>query len=491
MLTLLYFRRLPSWRWPLYHGLVGLGCALVVGYATATAGVAGALLLPALVLGLGFFVGTLIEPKVGLVGYLVYGFVVGGIGRFLTVDLQFGLLIDAMVVLLLLSLVLRGRTLALERLHTPVFYLVLSWFLFTVLQLVNPEAPSQQAWFYANRHLAIYWMLVTVVVLLLDWTPRDIRRLTDLWLGLCVVSAGWAFKQKYAGLTHDEYLWLMYYGAKTHLLFGQIRYFSFFSDAAQFGSAMAFSTIICLVRVWERPRGTDKALHAVLALLLFWGYAISGTRSALFVLLAGFAMYLFLSRQLLYMVLGGAIGLTLFGLLRYTSVGSGVYEIERIRTALNPTEDASFQVRLENQRLLSEYLATRPFGGGIGTVGEFGERFSPGTFLATTPPDSWLVRIWMETGVVGLVLYLGVMIALVGISTRQLWRVSPGVLRTDLVGYLSAFVGLLVSSYANPIIGQFPLHSIFTISVAWCGVASTLSASGRTPPGAPPNRLLL
>lgn len=63
---------------------------------------------------------------------------------------------------------------------------------------------------------------------------------------------------------------------------------------------------------------------------------------------------------------------------------------------------------------LAEYLRERPFGEGLGLGGVEAKRFAE---RATTliPHDSTYVKIWMETGIVGLTLYLGLLI------TALLW----------------------------------------------------------------------
>ena len=40
--------------------------------------------------------------------------------------------------------------------------------------------------------------------------------------------------------------------------------------------------------------------------------------------------------------------------------------IRRMRTAFKPTEDASFNVRIENQKIIAQYLKKHPMGAGIG-----------------------------------------------------------------------------------------------------------------------------
>lgn len=79
--------------------------------------------------------------------------------------------------------------------------------------------------------------------------------------------------------------------------------------------------------------------------------------------------------------------------------------IRRMRTAFRPNKDASYLVRKQNQKKLAEYLRNRPFGEGLGLGGVEARRF--GSRLTTTiPNDSTYVKIWTETGVVGILLYL-------------------------------------------------------------------------------------
>lgn len=59
----------------------------------------------------------------------------------------------------------------------------------------------------------------------------------------------------------------------------------------------------------------------------------------------------------------------------------------------------------------------KPFGYGIGL--SKGDRFYPKERMPY-PPDSWLVSVWVETGIIGLVLYLavhGVLFAWCGMDT--------------------------------------------------------------------------
>jgi hypothetical protein len=59
---------------------------------------------------------------------------------------------------------------------------------------------------------------------------------------------------------------------------------------------------------------------------------------------------------------------------KFTMIANGNDQVRRMRTAFDPN-DASLQVRLDNQKILKGYLDSRPFGGGIGHAGDKAQRF--------------------------------------------------------------------------------------------------------------------
>ena len=101
-----------------------------------------------------------------------------------------------------------------------------------------------------------------------------------LYLAGLVVSGGLlGFKQQYLGLSPAEVVWLNSgFNARTHMLFGQLRCFSFYSDAAQFGAEMAGAALVVLIQTFDEKKWVNKGIYGALTLVYFWGYAISGTR---------------------------------------------------------------------------------------------------------------------------------------------------------------------------------------------------------------------
>ena len=127
------------------------------------------------------------------------------------------------------------------------------------------------------------------------------------------------------------------------------------------------------------------------------------TRAGMAVPLGGLALYILLSKSKIGFLIGTFTLLSMFFFFRFTIIGEGNEYIRKMRSAFYATEDASYQVRVANREKMKVLMASKPFGYGIGLGGK-AERFKPKE-LMPYPPDSWLVNVWTDTGIVGLVLY--------------------------------------------------------------------------------------
>lgn len=448
-------------RWA--YGLVGTLVALLAGWLIGTFGMLGGVAIVAIPVALIVVGSILAEPKIGLAIYITLSFAISFM-RFIPADLPLGLSLDGILVLTFVSVCMHGKRMDWTRLRTPIFYLLTAWLFYTILEFFNPEVPNHVAWFFKVRSFSLNWFLLSIIVLVNPISRREILWLLRIWLFWSFFGALWAYKQQYIGLVAAEAKWLAEGAAKTHILWGQLRCFSFYSDASQFGGEMAGVTLICLILVAASRTWPRKLFFIGLALILFWAYALSGTRSALFVLIGGFPAYLVLRRKLSNMIWGVAIMAPILAILMFTHIGDSVYQIYRIRTALHPKEDASFMVRLENQNKLKSYMANLPFGAGLGTSGAMGARFSPTHGAAQIPPDSWYVELWIETGVVGMVLYLLMIGSIIGIGTWRVWQLRDPWLTTMMIAFLADFIGIALMSYSNPTLGQFPTSTMLGIT---------------------------
>ncbi len=342
---------------------------------------------------------------------------------------------------------------------------VLIWFGWVVFEIINPEARSKVAWFFAMRGIGLYSLMTIPLCFLVFNTTKHQKKFVDIWFTLAIIGTIWGCRQLYIGLDGAENRWLAAGNDSTHILHGKLRVFSFYTDAGQFGASQAHTFLVSAIMAMGPFTRKRKIFYGIAAAFTFWGMMISGTRGALFVPVAGFFIYFVLTKNIKILFLGLLFGVGAFVFLKYTKILQGNYQVARMRTALDPN-DASFQVRLENQKKLKSYLASRPIGGGVGSAGYWGLRFSPGTFLAETPTDSWYVQIWAENGVIGLYLYVAMIIYLIGKGFLIIWFLKDEKIKQYAMALFSGFFGIAFASYGNKVLGQMPTGLLVYISIS-------------------------
>ncbi|MBB5287311.1 O-antigen ligase [Rhabdobacter roseus] len=452
----------------LLHALLLLALIVALALVIAKGQLAAVLGLAALPLIAAYLIALFKYPVVGLYSVLLISFVAIGITRYTPAPI--GLAVDALLILTFLAEVFKrfdALTWPVLR-KNPVMIILYIWCLYCLAEIANPEARSIAAWFYAMRAMVLYPLLIVLLVLELmnRLSQQHFDRFLTIWLTFSCVAALYGMKQLFVGLDGAEKAWLDAGNASTHILHGKLRVFSFYSDAGQFGAATAHAGLVALIMSLGPFSIRKKIFLTIAALLCLYGMAISGTRGALFVPIAGFASYLVLGKNFKLLIVGGLMAGSIFGVLKFTMIGQSNYQIQRMRSALDPN-DPSLLVRIENQKKLSTYLASRPIGGGIGSAGYWGLRFSPNTVLAQTPTDSWYVKIWAETGIIGLLIHVGMLLFFLGYFFKKLWLMPPSPRRQQSVAIYAGVVGIVVASYGNQVLGQLPTSTAVYMSIAF------------------------
>ena len=322
------------------------------------------------------------------------------------------------------------------------------------------------AWFYANRGLSFYPLLVFVLSLYAFHSPKHLRYFLIFWGLFALFGSLWGLKQLFIGVSATEQQWLNNGAASTHILFGKLRIFSFFSDAPQFGANQAHTALVFgLVGVFGKNI-KYRWLFLILALITFYGMVSSGTRGVLAILAVGGMVYLVLNKNFKIAAVGLFVALTFFGFLKYTSIGQSNYHVNRMRTALDPN-DPSLMVRKDRIKILGQYMENRPLGGGIGSAGFWGKRFSPGSYLAEIGTDGHYTRVWMETGIIGLYIYLAMLATILFYLGSLLWRMQACYERDVAIAFFSGFAGVVAASYTNGLLTQLPTGPIVFMSIGF------------------------
>lgn len=445
--------------------VAGLLIAVFTGWLVAWAGITVVGLLMMLPLIIGFVALIFYYPRMGLISFIVYCFINPSLGKHIEGP-QFGLGQDGILLLTWLGVIFyRTNKFRFRHLNNDLVWMAVVWFIITVLQIANPQRPSVIGWFYEMRSSTLYWVLTIPLVFLVFNKKSDLDLFLKLIIAFSFAGALYGIKQLFIGVDAAENRWLEAGAKKTHILFGKLRVFSYYSEAGQFGASQAHLTVVCLILALGPYGKLKKLWYTIAGLFIFYGMLLSGTRGALFGLVGGGFIFLVLSKNIKILIIGGIVGLLFFCVLKYTSIGSGNEQIVRLRTSLDPN-DASLQARLNNQIILKDFLSDKPFGAGVGTIGMWGLKYNADKFISTIPPDSLYVKVWAMYGIIGFIIWFGIMLYITGKCIGIIWHTRDPVLHNKLSALCAGATGILLCSYGNEVMNAMPSSAIVYVSWA-------------------------
>lgn len=440
--------------------IFGILIAILLSFATFELDILAPVLLALLAVFSVYLIFLFRNPKVGMVTLIIYCFLLGFLGRELG-GLPYGMGIEILLILTWLSSLIYYKKEEWSAIRNDLSLLYLIWFVVSVLEVINPAGASVMGWLQEIRSVALYPVLLIPLTFVVFDKKKDLDLFIILILALALVAALNGIKQVHIGLFPGEQRFLDGPGGATHLIFGKLRAFSFY-DAGQFGAFEAVFVVMAVVLALGSSTLWKKVLLLALAGAYTYAMLISGTRGAFFALIVAAVFAIFLTKNFKILVLGGVFMVLFLGVLKYTSIGSNYYAINRFRTALDP-QDPSLNVRFNTQRILKEYLSSRPFGGGLGVLGAFSE-YNKDKFLSTIQPDSYWVKLWAMCGIVGLTLWFTMLMYILGKCCGIIWMIQDKKLKVKLIAILSASAGIFFCSYGNEVINNMPSSLIVCIS---------------------------
>ena len=355
----------------------------------------------------------------------------------------------------------------------PMLLVYVIWTVFCILEIANPNH-VQEAWNVSITQYAVYPLVCAILVPISIKNKTHIHWLLIIWSIFIMFAAFKGYWQKNHGF-NDKELYFLYElgGAKTHIIWSGIRFFSVFSDAANYGVHMGMAIVGFGISAIYSKNLLLKIYYLLIMIAATYGMFISGTRAAIAVPLAGIFLFTLLAGNLRIFSLGAIVGLGIFIFFNFTTIGEGNNNIRRMRTAFNPTEDASYQVRKANQERMKILMESRPFGYGIGLGGK-AEKFHPKD-LMPYPPDSWMVNVWTDTGITGLTIYILLHCFLfVYCSWIILFKIKDLRLKGLLTAWLCVCFGYFVAAFANDVM-QYPNSIIVYTGFALCVTGPLLS----------------
>lgn len=347
-------------------------------------------------------------------------------------------------------------------------YMFMVWLLYYLAEALNPNN-VMAAWNISITPYALIPLICAFVIPLVIRTKKDVELLLMIWSVFVLVFTIKGYWQKNHGFSSkDMYFLYVLGGWRTHIIWSGIRYFSCFSDAANYGVHAAMSAVVFAISAFFIQVKWKRIYFLFIAACALYGMGISGTRSAMGVIMGGMLLITILAKNWKALLAGIAISVGVFCFFYFTTIGSGNQYIHKMRSSFHPTEDASYLVRVENRAKMKDLMVKKPFGYGIGLskAGNFESKEQ-----MPYPPDSWLVSVWVETGIVGLILYLAIHGTLFAwCSWILMFRVRNKQLRGLIAAWLCMNAGFFIASYVNDVM-QYPNQLPVYIGFALCFAA--------------------
>ncbi len=370
------------------------------------------------------------------------------------------------IVLLIIVIVDARRTSHFDRVPNVMFFSLAVWCAFCTIEIFNDTCNlgmNVGAWYTGSRMMAFQLMYAFLVFVLYITTPKRLMNYIWVWVALSLFSVFWTWKQAYIGLLPTENSWLHNVGYTTHLLNGGtlIRYWSTHNDAANYGTNAAATALFFFILAITFKIKRDRIILLIAGILVTWGMFQSGTRTAIFCMGLGFAVFLVLSKSVKIMVPSAIAGGLFLGILVFTDIGNGNQQIRRMRSAFNKN-DASANVRTINQATIKKYIQDAPWGLGLGMGYDNVPANNKYNKLSRIPPDSEYVFIWVHTGPIGITVFL---ITTAVMFLGACWIVLARLKNRSLIGVgaglCGAFAAIQLGGYGNQVLMQFPNCLIF------------------------------
>jgi hypothetical protein len=376
-----------------------------------------------------------------------------------------GTSLDALLVLMLVGLLARlikEKNFSFAK--SPISILITAWIYYNLLQVLNPWAQSKLAWVYTVRTVALLLASYFIACYALD-SLKKIKIAVKVILGLAFVSALYSLKQEFVGFSNAEMTWLNADEERFMLIFqwDRMRVFSFFSDPTTFGILMGYMSVFTILlatgpfKIWQRL----ALVIASISMLL--GMAYAGSRTPFVMLPAGVIFYMVLTFKretilacLLFFMIGAAFVMK--------STHSAV--IWRIQSAFRGESDDTIEVRNFNQKRVRPFVYSHPVGAGLGSTGYWGKRFTPDSWLASFAHDSLYVRLAVEAGWLGLILYMSLLFVSLKTSIYYYFRVKDPTIKTFYLGFTISVFLLAIASYPQEAITLLPTSIIFYVMLA-------------------------
>nr|WP_255678745.1 O-antigen ligase family protein [Mucilaginibacter sp. UR6-1] len=222
-------------------------------------------------------------------------------------------------------------------------------------------------------------------------------------------------------------------------------------------------SIICICIAAGKFKIWQKVLAIIFTCLYLQSMLFSGTRGANVLLPAAMVLFAIMNynkKVLVFAILGAMFLLVLI------NIPTSNPNIVRFQTAFRPNNDDSYNLRKYNQKRIQPYIQTHPFGGGLGATGTWGKRFAPGSYLANFPPDSGYIRVAVELGPIGLIIFCTMVFTILRKGINYFYRIRDPELRTYCLAMTLVIFAYNVANFPQEALVQYPSNILFSVAAA-------------------------
>jgi O-antigen ligase len=142
-------------------------------------------------------------------------------------------------------------------------------------------------------------------------------------------------------------------------------------------------------------------------------------------------------------------------------------------------------VRATNQKMIQPFIQSHPIGGGLGSTGVWGAKFAPWSFLAKFPPDSGYVRVAVELGWVGLLLFCTLMFVILKTGIENYYKIRDPELKSYCLAMVLIVFALNIGNYPQEALVQYPINVYFYLVVSLINITYKLDKEKKIGEGVP------
>jgi len=455
----------------LFGLFVLISCGVILGVVIAFLGTKGGAIILVGLIGVPIAIYTLINNQFGYLFLMVFSTFIGYISRVLSINVPFGVGIDLLLFLMFSGIVLEqifsnreGKSKDFS-LTNPVSVMLIIWVAYLLLQAFNP-AGTLAGWLFGLRNI-IRVIMAFVIAQRVFKDMKSVDIFVNTFIGIGLIVALYGIYQEIVGLPDYDLKWATATEERINLLFiqGKWRKWSFLSDPAIFGLFMAFGSIVGFILSLGPYGWKRRCFFVIAAICMLLAMLFSGTRTAYVMLPLAVIIYVLINISKIKTLVFAIISLMLFIVVYFGPFYSK--PIVRFRSAFNPSEDASMNLRDYNRQRIQPYIHSHPIGGGLTTSGSYGERFSPQHPLAGFPPDSGFMETLLELGWIGLIIQLTMYAVILSVGVDNYYSCRSDKTRYYYAAFIASFFALTIALYAKKNIEQFPqnliLYGIFVL----------------------------